>query len=122
MNKIEEIEKLLEDWKAVDADDKMNGYSGFGQVNRGVIALNAALRILKRPSNTQMKWIRVEDRLPEEGRKVIYYFGCVGIHIGKFMKDKDNIGLPYGNIFYGKSGFLTDDVTHWMYLPEPPGK
>lgn len=50
MNKILEIEQLLSDWKAVDADDKINGYSGFGQVNRGVIALEAALVILKRPS------------------------------------------------------------------------
>ncbi|MBC8179972.1 hypothetical protein H8E88_02500 [candidate division KSB1 bacterium] len=55
MNKIEEIEKLLAKWKAIDADDKMNGYSGFGEVNRGVIALEAALKILKRPSNTQLK-------------------------------------------------------------------
>jgi hypothetical protein len=69
-----------------------------------------------------MEWIKVEDELPEEGQKVIYFFEYVGIHIGKFMKDKDNIGCPYGNTFYGKSGFLTDDVTHWMPLPEPPEK
>lgn len=29
MNKIEDIEQLLAKWKAIDADDKMNGYSGW---------------------------------------------------------------------------------------------
>ena len=69
-----------------------------------------------------MDWIKIEDKIPDEGQKVIYYFEHTGISIGKFTKDKDNIGFPFGNIFYGKSGFLTDDVTHWMPLPEPPGK
>lgn len=61
-----------------------------------------------------MKWISVEDRLPEEGISVLYYFGCVGVHKGKYKKNGRS------NIFYGNSGFLTDDVTHWMPLPEPP--
>lgn len=69
-----------------------------------------------------MNWIKVEDELPEIGQRVIYYFEHVGVHVGKFMKVDNNEDMPYGNIFYGKSGFLTDDVTHWMPLPEIPQK
>ena len=59
-------------------------------------------------------WRKVEDELPKDGQKVIYYFEVTGINIGKYKKDKE------GDIFYGRSGFLTNDVTHWMPLPEPP--
>ena len=67
-----------------------------------------------------MDWIKVDDRLPEVGQKVIYYFEHTGISIGKFMKAENNEDCQYGNIFYGKSGWLTDDVTHWMPVPEKP--
>ena len=69
-----------------------------------------------------MKWISVEDRLPEEGQRVIYYFKITGIDIGRFTR-KPFDDLPddcQGNCFYGSDGWLTDDVTHWMPLPEKP--
>jgi hypothetical protein len=67
-----------------------------------------------------MNWIKVEDSLPEEGQKVIYWFKHTGRARGKFTMTE------HGACFYGKGGWLTDDVTHWMpddgreILPKPP--
>ena len=61
------------------------------------------------------KWISVKERLPEEDD---FYFCCV--------KSFCYPGRIYTNILaYDKGGFkegriYTDDVTHWMPLPEPP--
>jgi len=65
------------------------------------------------------KWILVKDALPEEEQQVIYFFKDVGVHIGKFTREETT------NIFYGKKGWLGNDVTHWMPyrpgpLPKPP--
>ena len=64
-----------------------------------------------------MGWISMEDRKPEEGQAVWYYFEVVGVHPGRYYKTDD------GDTFVGVRGFLTDDVTHWMPLvhPLPPG-
>jgi len=67
-----------------------------------------------------MKWIKVKDLLPEEDQAVIYWFECISVSRGKFTMTKD------GPCFYGKGGWLTDDVTHWMpddgrtERPDPP--
>jgi hypothetical protein len=59
------------------------------------------------------EWIRVDERLPEEGQAVLYYFSMVGRHRGHFTRWTDPDGYTY-NVFHGKEGFLSDDVTHWM--------
>ena len=63
-----------------------------------------------------MEWISVKDKLPEEDQEVWYYFDAVGVHKGKYTGRLYFIGKEshFSNTFYGKSGFLTDDVTHWM--------
>jgi len=63
-----------------------------------------------------MEWIEVKDRLPEEDQRVIYWFEHTGVHYGKFTMTE------HGACFYGPGGWLTDDVTHWMPLPDPPKK
>ena len=72
-----------------------------------------------------MKWINVKDKPPMEGQSVIYYFKPVGIHIGKYKRievPEEFIGTKgiYEDYFYGKSGYLCGDVTHWMDLSELP--
>ena len=63
------------------------------------------------------RWIPVEERLPEENGR---YLCCV--------KSYAFPGYSYWNILrYDKDGFhesgiYEDGVTHWMPLPEPPGK
>ena len=64
---------------------------------------------------TVQKWIPVTERLPEEDG---YYLCCV--------KSFSFPGRTYINILHcDKNGFqeghiYTDDVTHWMPLPEAP--
>ena len=67
-----------------------------------------------------MDWIDVKDRLPEEGQEVIYYFEYTGISIGIFKRQYIREFDHTFNCFSGSRGFLCDDVTHWMPLPEPP--
>lgn len=57
------------------------------------------------------QWIRVNERLPDRGQKVIYYFKLLGMFIGVYEGD---------NTFSSRSGVLCDDVTHWMPLPSAP--
>jgi hypothetical protein len=72
-----------------------------------------------------MEWISVDDALPQENQRVIYYFEHTGISIGTYnqveypeeVAGKSGI---YGNCFSGSGGYLVDDVTHWMPLPKPP--
>ena len=66
-----------------------------------------------------MTWIKIDDKLPEEGQRVIYYFEKTGIDIGRFSQEF--IQPMKGNTFHGHGGWLTDDVSHWMPLPNPPG-
>ena len=62
-----------------------------------------------------MDWIKVEDKLPEEGQKVIYYFKKVGVHVGLYNR------LFGCDCFHGPNGFLSNDVSYWLPLPDPPG-
>jgi hypothetical protein len=69
-------------------------------------------------------WVKMSDRKPEETQAVIYYFDMVGIHRGWYQVYTDEDGYKY-DVFFGMSGFLSDDVTHWMpdtgqELPEKP--
>lgn len=55
------------------------------------------------------KWISVKDRLPEYDTRVIAC--CTDGHVASMH--------AYGKWFY-ECGIITDNVTHWMPLPEPP--
>jgi hypothetical protein len=65
------------------------------------------------------EWISVKDRLPKDGQRVLYYFHYVGVHAGNYARELDDDGYMH-DVFYGKDGFLSDDVTHWMPFPDPP--
>ena len=67
------------------------------------------------------EWIDIKDQEPEDEQKVIYFFDVCGVFRGIYTKE----GYPeefygpgyedaYSNCFSSKSGFLCDDVTHWM--------
>ena len=73
------------------------------------------------------EWILVKDQLPEEGQDVIYFFEFTGVSVGKYTLEDIGEFMPGAtmNVFYGKGGWLGDDVTHWMPyrpgpLPKPP--
>ena len=53
-----------------------------------------------------MEWISVEERLPEEGQEVIYFFKHTGIHVGKFHRKFIKELNHTFNCFSGSEGFL----------------
>mgnify|MGYP003649896587 CR=1 FL=1 len=66
------------------------------------------------------KWIRIEDEAPEQKRLLLYFFeGTGGASIG-FYFGIDEYYCPETGHVFGGGGFLTGDVTHWMYVPEYP--
>ena len=60
----------------------------------------------------QMRWIPVEERLPEEKQRVIVRCERVGTSVGWIL---------WGN-WMTDIGPHAGDVTHWMPLPAPPDK
>ena len=71
-----------------------------------------------------MNWIHINDQRPENEQDVFYFFEVLGVYKGKYERSQypeelfDEGHEPvFGNTFYGKKGWLTDDVTHWMPAP-----
>jgi uncharacterized protein YbaR (Trm112 family) len=70
-----------------------------------------------------MNWIDIKDQKPEEDRELFYFFEVLGVYRGKYEQSEyppelfeEGTEPVYGNSFYGSHGFLTDDVSHWMYV------
>jgi hypothetical protein len=67
-----------------------------------------------------MSWIHINDQKPEHHQKVFYFFAFLGVYRGQYEQAEYPAELfgtdepIYGDCFFGKKGFLTDDVTHWM--------
>lgn len=70
--------------------------------------------------NTSTQWVSVEDRLPEDGEKVLVFGKC---RCSK-VKPYTNTAYYYdaSNKPYWDMGCYKQDevITHWMPLPEPP--
>lgn len=74
--------------------------------------VNALVDYLISHGVTVQEWISVKDRLPEDNKEVLIY--CGSYH---------ELGWYESNNKSWRSDFLgccTDDVTHWIPLPEPP--
>ena len=69
-----------------------------------------------------MDWINIRNQQPKDGARVLTYFkDFIGIEIATYCNLRGTKDEVFGlDCFHNKSGFLTDDVTHWMSLPEPP--
>jgi hypothetical protein len=76
-------------------------------------------------------WIEITNKKPKHKQPVFYYFKYTGVHAGYYKETEipeeafNQKGI-FMDCFYGDSGFLCDDVTHWMpreegdKLPEKP--
>jgi len=61
-------------------------------------------------------WIKCEDKMPDVGQKVWYYFEPVGRHRGTFdgwYVDEEGKQWSGMHMFSCSYGWLTGDVTHW---------
>lgn len=79
-----------------------------------------------------MKWISVEDELPNEGVDVLIFIIYQRMIGGEYCEDEIivNGGRQDNEWFVGNQmmmwdfsynlDFVDDDVTHWMPLPSPP--
>lgn len=71
-----------------------------------------------------INWIKIEDEIPEEGVRLLYFFEGTGVWTGFYYgRDEDypdsNDHIFGGNVFGGNVGFLTGDVTHYCYIDYP---
>ena len=67
-----------------------------------------------------MDWIKMTDQCPKENQRVIIYFEGTGIDIMEYHDLEGTEDEQMGKELFTGRGFLTDDVTHWMPLPERP--
>lgn len=71
-----------------------------------------------------MEWINVEDKLPEEGQRVLCYPN--GINILTFGVNEEGdwrkglfCDITFSE-YWDDTVPVSLDVTHWMKLPNPP--
>ena len=65
-------------------------------------------------------WIEIADEAPEQGRLLLYFFDCTGISLGEYHGIDEEYCPETGHVFASRDGWLTGDVTHWMYAPDVP--
>ena len=71
----------------------------------------------------QMRWIPVEERLPEEGKRCLLYTPCDGILCVGYYAGKDEWQHRHKwrlVTAMRSTQTLTKKVTHWMPLPAVP--
>ena len=61
---------------------------------------------------SDMKWISVEDNLPDDYNYKLMFYRHI-IILGYFAPDDDKV-------WRDDTGIVRPHVTHWMPLPEPP--
>ena len=71
------------------------------------------------PAPVAADWIACSERMPELDTRVLLYFPDYGGHIEDGCIGDEGDG-PYHYFFDGDS--LRHEPTHWMPLPEAPGK
>ena len=69
-----------------------------------------------------INWIKIEDEIPEEGRRLLYFFEGTGVWVGFYYGIDEEYCSETGHIFGSNVGFLTGDVTHYCYIDYPEGE
>ena len=111
----EKLSKLLNPWLA-----HLSGAAATDLIAKGVTFatdnnVGDKMTPTDKDTNVPSKWISVKDGLPEEADRYlcnIKSFAFPGLFYQAILK-YDKHGFQEGHIY-------TDDVTHWMPLPEPP--
>lgn len=62
------------------------------------------------------QWIKVEERLPEEGVEVLWWCSSDDQDRGAYVGKRDRSLIVWGS----HEWFIDADFTHWMPLPEGP--
>lgn len=112
----EEIKKGLAACKVEGDCDRGNcPYYSLGSGMKCIPAMTAdALAYIQELEAKVPKWISVEERLPEDGQKVLVCGTRKGMQVGTFR----GLVHPFdARGWWWKKGTRLD-VTHWMPLPE----
>jgi len=114
--------------KILDDSDKPLNHGTKEAYNEGFVegyksGTKFALDLFSEIEQSPKNWINLEDESPEEDKLLLYYFSAIGIGVGYYYGREDEYSSANNHVFGGIAGFLTGDVTHWMYAPEfPPFK
>lgn len=83
------------------------------------INVNAPCAAFKNKSDfVEVKWIDVNERLPENGRYIVY---VKKEHHGGYKRDVFDLWYEDGKWYLdAHSALYGGTITHWMPLPEPP--
>ena len=81
-----------------------------------------AMQPQEEPPMEVLGWIPVEERLPEKGRRVIFFVdrkqtGLRAAYVGEYVSHS---AFRSWACYEDERGWSADFVTHWMPLPEPP--
>lgn len=93
MNRQEEINKMAKEIASYITSDKDVQVAFYDALKRGAEWADA-----------HPHWIRVEDELPKENGRYLFYHEKIGVQDAYYYNDLT----------------LDKAVTHWMPLPEPP--
>lgn len=113
-----EIEKLIDALKKARADGSWNTLSDLSHKAANALEQLQAENDRRKEEVQQMRWIPVEERLPEKENAQVLMTDGEGCYISsrnnmvRFL-DCEGIFIP------GKAGAGVK-VTHWMPLPQPP--
>ena len=109
---VEKFNRKVDLWTALTDEDTANDFAFYAKLADAVEEMP-----------THGGWVSVEDRLPEKNGLYIVYGitdalrellpNCVPIWLQYFYAER-------GGWVEFKSWIVTDWVTHWMPLPEPP--
>ncbi|EME1743937.1 DUF551 domain-containing protein [Cronobacter sakazakii] len=87
--------------------------------NETLTIIEARRALTAPPVPVEPGWIACSERMPELDTRVLLYFPDYGGHIEDGCIGDEGDG-PYHYFFDGDS--LRHEPTHWMPLPEAPGK
>tara|TARA_B000000557_G_C20811171_1_gene460204 strand:+ start:3716 stop:4036 length:321 start_codon:yes stop_codon:yes gene_type:complete len=66
-----------------------------------------------------VNWVNIEDKTPEEGKRLLYFFEGTGVWTGFYYGRNEEYPDSNNHVFGCEAGFLTGDVTHWCYINYP---
>ena len=66
-----------------------------------------------------INWIKIEDEIPEEGKRLLYFFEGTGVWTGFYYGRDESYPDSNNHMFGSNAGFLTGDVTHYCYIDYP---